>query len=33
MEILAETYGVMIFEEDVIRVLHFIGSLTLEEAT
>lgn len=32
MEILPETYGVMIFEEDVIKVLHFVGGLTLEEA-
>ncbi|KAB2879252.1 DNA polymerase III subunit alpha [bacterium] len=32
MEILPETFGVMIFEEDVIKVLHFVGSLTLEES-
>lgn len=31
-EVLPETFGVMIFEEDVIKVLHFVGSLTLEEA-
>lgn len=32
MEVLPETFGVMIFEEDVIKVLHFVGNLTLEEA-
>ncbi len=32
MEVLPETFGVMIFEEDVLKVLHFVGGLTLEEA-
>ncbi|MBL7995258.1 DNA polymerase III subunit alpha, partial [bacterium] len=32
VEILPETFGVMIFEEDVIKVLHYVGSLTLEES-
>ncbi len=32
LKILPETFGVMIFEEDVIRVLHFVGGLSLEEA-
>ncbi len=32
IRILPETYGVMIFEEDVIKVLHFVGDLRLEEA-
>lgn len=32
LDVLPETFGVMIFEEDVIKVLHFVGGLTLEEA-
>lgn len=31
-EILGETYGVMIYQEDVIKVAHHIVGLTLEEA-
>jgi len=31
-EILGETYGVMIYQEDVIKVVHYIGGLSLEEA-
>jgi DNA polymerase III alpha subunit len=31
-ELLADTYGVMIYQEDVIKVAHFIAGLTLEEA-
>lgn len=31
-ELLAETYGVMIYQEDVIKVAHHIAGLTLEEA-
>jgi DNA polymerase-3 subunit alpha len=31
-EILGETYGVMIYQEDVIKVVHHIGGLSLEEA-
>lgn len=31
-EILGETYGVMIYQEDVIKVAHHIAGLTLEEA-
>jgi DNA polymerase III alpha subunit len=29
---LGETYGVMIYQEDVIKVMHFIAGMTLEEA-
>lgn len=31
-EILNETYGVMVYQEDVIKVGHFFAGLTLEEA-
>ncbi|MDR9442619.1 MAG: DNA polymerase III subunit alpha [Schleiferiaceae bacterium] len=31
-EILAETYGVMVYQEDVLRVAHYFAGLTLEEA-
>lgn len=31
-ELLAETYGIMIYQEDVIKVAHFIAGLSLEEA-
>lgn len=31
-EVLGETYGVMIYQEDVIKVAHHIAGLTLEEA-
>lgn len=31
-EHLGETYGVMIYQEDVIKIAHHIGGLTLEEA-
>lgn len=31
-ELLGETYGVMIYQEDVIKVVHHIAGLTLEEA-
>lgn len=31
-EVLADTYGVMIYQEDVIKVAHQIAGLTLEEA-
>jgi len=31
-QLLAETYGVMIYQEDVIKVAHQIGGLTLAEA-
>lgn len=31
-EILAETYGVMVYQEDVLKVAHFFAGLTLEEA-
>jgi DNA polymerase-3 subunit alpha len=31
-EILKETYGVMVYQEDVIRVSHFFAGLTLTEA-
>ncbi len=30
--LLGETYGVMVYQEDVIRVVHYIVGLTLEEA-
>lgn len=31
-EHLSETYGVMIYQEDVIKIAHYIAGLTLEEA-
>jgi DNA polymerase III alpha subunit len=31
-ELLAETYGIMIYQEDVIKVAHFIAGLSFEEA-
>jgi len=31
-EVLGETYGVMIYQEDVIKVAHHVAGLTLEEA-
>ncbi len=31
-EILAETYGVMVYQEDVLKVAHFFAGLTLEES-
>ena len=31
-KVLGETYGVMIYQEDVIKVAHHIAGLTLEEA-
>ncbi len=31
-QVLGETYGVMIYQEDVIKVAHFIAGLSLEEA-
>ncbi len=31
-ELLAETYGIMIYQEDVIKVAHLIAGLSLEEA-
>jgi DNA polymerase III alpha subunit len=31
-EILGETYGVMIYQEDVIKIVHHIAGLSLEEA-
>jgi DNA polymerase III alpha subunit len=31
-EVLGETYGVMVYQEDVIRVVHFIVGISLEEA-
>ena len=31
-EILLETYGVMVYQEDVIKVAHFFAGLSLEEA-
>ena len=31
-EILNDTYGVMVYQEDVIKVAHFFAGLTLEEA-
>ena len=30
--VLADTYGVMIYQEDVIKVAHYVAGLTLEEA-
>lgn len=32
LEIMPETYGVMVYQEDVIKVAHFYAGLTLEEA-
>ncbi len=32
LEIMPETYGVMVYQEDVIRVAHIYAGLTLEEA-
>lgn len=32
LEIMPETYGVMVYQEDVIRVVHFYGGLDLEES-
>lgn len=31
-EILAETYGVMVYQEDVLKVAHYFAGLSLEEA-
>ncbi len=31
-EILAETYGVMVYQEDVLKIAHFFAGLSLEEA-
>lgn len=31
-ELLADTFGVMVYQEDVIRVAHFLGGMTLGEA-
>ncbi len=31
-EVLSETYGIMIYQEDVIKVAHYIAGLTLEES-
>ncbi len=31
-EILHDTYGVMVYQEDVLKVAHFFGGLSLEEA-
>ena len=31
-ELMAETYGVMVYQEDVLKVAHFFAGLTLEEA-
>lgn len=31
-ELMKETYGVMVYQEDVIRVAHYFGGLTLTEA-
>ena len=31
-EVLADTYGVMVYQEDVLKVAHFFGGLSLEEA-
>ena len=30
-KVLGDTYGVMIYQEDVIKVAHFVGGLSLEE--
>ena len=32
LEIMPETFGVMVYQEDVIKVAHYFGGLTLEEA-
>ena len=32
LDIMPETYGVMVYQEDVIKVAHFFGGLTLGEA-
>ncbi len=32
LDIMPETYGVMVYQEDVIKVAHYFGGLTLEEA-
>ena len=32
LEIMPDTYGVMVYQEDVIKVAHFFGDLTLGEA-
>lgn len=32
LEIMPETYGVMVYQEDVIKVAHYYAGLTLEEA-
>lgn len=32
LEIMPETYGVMVYQEDVIKVAHYFGGLTLGEA-
>ena len=32
LKIMPETYGVMVYQEDVIKVAHFFGNLTLGEA-
>ena len=32
MDIMPETYGVMVYQEDVIKVAHYFGGLTLGEA-
>jgi len=31
-DLLKETYGIMIYQEDVMKVAHFIGGLTLDKA-
>ncbi len=31
-EVLGDTYGIMIYQEDVLKVAHFIAGLTMEEA-
>jgi DNA polymerase-3 subunit alpha len=32
LEIMPETYGVMVYQEDVIKVAHYFGGLSLDEA-
>ena len=32
LNIMPETYGVMVYQEDVIKVAHYFGGLTLGEA-
>lgn len=32
LSIMPETYGVMVYQEDVIKVAHYFGGLTLAEA-